>query len=132
MKLSVGCKHDLIGLMDSWDPSKGDALKYARSLFPNTFEAIKAAIEETEAILLPSDGEFTITLFIHYTKPAPSIQNKEKVRKVKGGYTGAIHIYRTDLIDGKQEIQVLEIYGIVKRYLDEQINLLLDRKEFAR
>jgi len=124
MQINLGTKHDMIGLMDTWDPSQGDPMSFAKSIFPNTFEAVELLKVQAHSMVLPGHGEFGITLFVHHAKCRPSSKKGEQIRKVKGGYTGAIQVYRTDIMNGQTEMPTNLIYGDIRAQLDEQIRLL--------
>lgn len=124
MKINLGTKHFLIGLMDDWEPTQGDPMSYAREIFPNTFEAVDNLKENTHSMKLPGTGDFGITLFVHHATAAPNPRKDEKVRKVKDGYTGAIQIYRTDIMSGQTELPKVLIFKIMNEQLDEQIRRL--------
>lgn len=131
MRLTVSTKEDLIGFMDDWDPSKGNALQYARSLFPNSYAAIEAAMKQAESVSLPGNDNlcFTMTMFVHHSKVAPPLLKKENVRKVKGGFTGAVHIYKNDMRNHQGELPAETIEATVLARLNEQTALLLSRAD---
>lgn len=103
-------------------------MSYARSLFPNTFEAVDQLKKRAHSMELPGTGDFGITLFVHHATAAPSLRTDEKVRKVKDGYTGAIQVYRTDIMKRQTELPTFSIFECMNEQLDEQIRLLLKKK----
>lgn len=134
MKIAVSSKDDVRELMSSWDHTKIDALQYIRSLLPNSYEAMDQAIKEIKEIPLPGDKDlfFTITMFVFPTKPAPLLRPEEKVRKVKGGYTGAINLYKEDFFEDDVERSTESIRSTVFSHLTEQVSLLLQREDVSR
>lgn len=131
MKFTIGTKENLIGLMDNWSPSMGDALSYARQLFPNSYKAIDSAVNDIKIKELPGDKElfFTITIFIHFSKLQPETPKVEAVRRVKRGYTGAINIYKDDLVSAEKELPIETIKATIVSRLNKQIEFLLSRKD---
>lgn len=131
MKITVSTVEDLIGLMDDWDPSTGNAILHAKMKFPNSFEALDSAIAEIMSTKLPgsSDLFFTITMFVHFSKTPPRVPKMESVRKVKRGYTGAIHVYKNDLFCASGELPAETIKSAIMMRLKQQVELLLNRSE---
>lgn len=131
MKLTVGTKEDLVGLMDDWDPSVGRAFDLAKQKFPNSYSAIDSAIDEIKLTKLPGhpDLYFTITIFVHFSRFSPGPPKTEAVRKVKRGYTGAVHIYRNDLFSDGRELPTDDIRSTILERLRQQVALLLNRKD---
>ena len=131
MKLTIGTKEDLIGLMDDWNPSMGDSLSYAKQLFPNSYAAMDSAVNEIKLTALPGNSEFffTITVFIHFSKLQPETPKVEAVRRVKRGYTGAINVYKDDLLSAEKELPFETIKATIVSRLNKQIELLLSRKD---
>ncbi len=128
MKIGLGIKHFLQGHMADFRPGLGDPMEYARTLFPATFQAldeVKAQWRDRSIAGGDDDDALVITIFVCYDD-TNSETKPEQVRRVKGGFTGAINLYREDVGIQGNERSVSEIRQMLDARIQEVVRLVTE------
>ena len=124
MIVNFAVKHNIINLMEGYEPRKGDPLQYAKSLRPNAFAAEEAFLQNWQAreIAFTDVEHLHITLFFDYNESSYP-KNSQKLAKTKKGYSCVIYLNADDLCRNGIERPQSEILA----YLNLQIEKMIDR-----
>ena len=124
MIIKFGTQHNVIDLMEGYNPSKGDPLQFAQSLFPNAFAAEKEFLRtwQEREVVFNNIEELHITIFIDHNNKFNKMPNS-KLAKTKKGYSCAIYLGPDDLHKNGYEKSQNEIQAC----LEEQVEKILDR-----
>ncbi len=125
MIVNIGVKHNMIDLMDGYEPRKGDLLHYAKSFRPNAFAAEEAFLRnwQEKEIAFADIEQLHLTIFFDYNEPSHP-QGSQKLAKTKSGYSCAIYLNADDLCHNGIERPQTEILSCLKQRAEEIVDRL--------
>ncbi|MEL7164612.1 MAG: hypothetical protein AAGL96_03990 [Pseudomonadota bacterium] len=129
LRVIVNANHNTICFFQDFQPGDGDPLQVASAKRPNAFEAERRFRTEWANKSLNQYGvdELVVTIFLDHCGGVFTNKN-QKLAITKLGYSAAIVMFQTDLMEGAEERPCLDILS----YLDMSMSEILGRPALVR